>query len=71
MRNDIASGRRDARRLSVDGVSWLVYGLSSVFDRRGPSLLFESEFAIRRLRDYPPHWRELTEADLARVMENA
>jgi hypothetical protein len=71
MPNDVGTGRKDARRLYIEGECWLVYELSSHYDRRGPSLVFESESVVRRVRAYPAHWLELADKDLARVMEAA
>src|SRR4051812_9384829 len=71
MRNDVGRAKKDARPLYFDGESWLVYELSALYDRRGPSLVFESETVVRRVRDYPAEWREFTDAELARVMEGS
>ena len=32
--------------------------------RAGPSLVFESETAVRRVRDFPADWRKLSDDDL-------
>jgi hypothetical protein len=71
MRNDIGNAKRDARRLCFAGKGWLVYELFGFYDRRGPSLVFESETVARRVRDYPAEWRDLPDAELARVMEGS
>jgi hypothetical protein len=57
---------RDAARLVIDVEQWLVYELPPLtFDRRAAaSLVFESETVLRRVRDYPEDWRELSDADL-------
>ena len=35
------------------------------YDRRsGRSLIFNSDFAVRRVRDFPENWMELSEAEL-------
>jgi hypothetical protein len=68
MLSDVGNAKKDARRLYVEGELWLVYELSSRYDRRGGSLVFESERVVRRVREYPPHWQELTDADLALLM---
>lgn len=62
----LQDAHRTARRLVVDGVPWLVYELPTmVFDRRNsPSLVFESDVAIRRVRKFPPHWRALEDEEL-------
>lgn len=47
------------------GVTWLVYLRTDPYDRRSrPDLIFESDLVIRRVRDYPEHWRELDDAAL-------
>ena len=58
--------QRGARQLVVDAVSWLVYELPpQPFDRRStPSLVFESEGAVRRVRDFPANWRTFGDAEL-------
>lgn len=44
---------------------WLVYELASSFDRWAtPSLVFESEGAVRRVRNYPLDWRQLSDGEL-------
>jgi hypothetical protein len=54
-----------ARRVGVGGDVWLVYELGPLsYDRRGPTLIFESEHAVRRVRDYPASWRELDDEAL-------
>ena len=52
-----------AREIVVDHVPWYVYELPALaFDRRStPSLVFESEGSMRRVRDYPSNWRSLTD----------
>jgi len=49
------------------GQTWLVSeGPFSEYDRRsGSSLIFSSELAVRRVRDYPSDWFTLSDADLA------
>ena len=65
--------RRTARQLVIDGVLWLIYELPpSVFDRRNsPSLVFESDGAVRRVRNYPALWRELSDDDLVALSWSA
>lgn len=62
----IRLARLGARELVVDYVRWWVYELPAApFDRRtSPSLVFETEGAMRRVRDYPADWRSLTEDEL-------
>jgi hypothetical protein len=64
--------QKTARRLMVGGVLWLVYELPPTrFDRRNtPSLIFESEMTVRRVRDYPSGWRTLGDKDLFKLSEN-
>ena len=49
------------------GQTWLVSERPfSEYDRRtGSSLIFASELAVRRVRDYPDDWFALSDADLA------
>jgi hypothetical protein len=64
---------RSARRVYVDGETWLVYELPPLaFDRRSTSsLVFESEGTVRRVRNYPPNWRDLSDAELFDVSWSA
>jgi hypothetical protein len=59
----------DASRIFVDadGVRWHVHEQPfSEYDRRkGRSLIFSSEGAVRRVRDYPEDWMSLTDDALA------
>jgi hypothetical protein len=68
--HDVAA--RDASQtvrtfVDADGVSWRVHEQAfSEYDRRkGRSLIFSSEGAVRRVRDYPQQWMTLTEAELS------
>jgi hypothetical protein len=49
------------------GQTWLVSERPfSEYDRRtGSSLIFASELAVRRVRDYPDDWYALSDTDLA------
>ena len=62
----LRAARRTAREIFVDGMPWLVYELPPApLDRRSaPSLVFEAEGTVRRVRDYPDGWRDLADADL-------
>lgn len=71
MQEDVARARKDARILFVEGERWVVYEVVSAYDRRGASLVFESENVVRRVRDYPANWRELPDADLLLAMERS
>jgi hypothetical protein len=49
----LREAQRAARPLQADGERWLVYELRPLpFDRRGVSLIFESDSAIRRVRNF-------------------
>lgn len=58
--------QRTARCILVDGVLWLVYEMPApAYDRRQkPSLIFETDAAVRRVRNYPAEWRALTDQEL-------
>jgi hypothetical protein len=64
------STERDAARprlfVDTEGTRWQVYEqeFSDYDRRRGSSLIFAAETAVRRVRDYPPNWRELSDAEL-------
>ena len=62
----LREAQRTAREVIVDDVVWLVYELPPMlFDRRrAPSLVFESDGAVRRVRHYPENWRALSDAAL-------
>jgi len=49
-----------------DGVHWTVYEQAfGDYDRRSSSsLIFNSDFAVRRVRNYPANWLELSEREL-------
>ena len=54
--------------LSDDGVAWRVFELPAT----GPyglahHLIFDGAVVVRRLRDYPPNWYELSDCELARL----
>jgi hypothetical protein len=55
-----------AREVIIDDVVWLVYELPPMlFDRRrSPSLVFESDGAVRRVRHFPANWRALSDEAL-------
>lgn len=60
----IRASRAGGRWIRLAGEDWLVYELMMPYDRRGPTLVFESEDIVRRVRTYPPEWRELADDDL-------
>jgi hypothetical protein len=65
----LREAQRTARLIVVDAVPWLVYELPPMrFDRRNtPSLIFESDEVVRRVRDFPMNWRALGDEDLFAV----
>jgi hypothetical protein len=53
------------RFVDPDGVYWTVYEAPSSYDRRSrPTLVFESDAIVRRVREYPSRWRELSDEAL-------
>ena len=64
--DEVRAAQSAGREILVAGVLWLVYELPpSPFDRRSvPSLVFESDSAMRRVRTYPADWRSLSEKAL-------
>ena len=62
----LREARRNEREIVIDRVRWLVYELAPpALDRRStPSLVFESEGTVRRVRNYPADWRTLSEEAL-------
>ena len=65
-RRALRDAQRNEREIVVDRVRWLVYELAPpTLDRRStPSLVFESEGTVRRIRNYPADWRSLDDAAL-------
>lgn len=67
-RSMLHAARKGGRRLlGPDGILFNVYELDWGYDRRGRTLVFESDHAMRRVRTYPAHWRELTDEELYAV----
>ena len=63
--NSLQEAQRSARTLMWDGVLWLVYEFVQSLDRRqSPSLIFESDSTVRRVRNYPATWRALSDDQL-------
>jgi hypothetical protein len=63
-----SADRARVRRFTDDlGQTWFVSERPfSEYDRRtGSSLIFSSELAVRRVRDYPSDWFTLSDSDLA------
>ncbi len=52
--------------VDADGALWAVYEqVSGDYDRRsGRSLIFNSDFAVRRVRNFPENWIDLSVAEL-------
>ena len=65
----LRAARREGREILVENLAWLVYELPPApFDRRStPSLVFESEDTMRRIRSYPANWRTLSDEELFAV----
>ena len=66
---DITSDRDGTRPriyVDADGIRWQVYeqAFSDYDRRRGTSLIFATEAAVRRVRSYPPNWHELSDVEL-------
>ena len=64
-----ARGLADCRVIETGDGQWRVYELDGgQYDRRAsPSLVFESDGVLRRVRDYPGNWRELSDGGLMEV----
>lgn len=60
----IRASRAGGRWIRRGEEEWLVYELLIPYDRRGPTLVFESESIVRRVRTYPADWRELPDDEL-------
>jgi hypothetical protein len=73
LRHLLRAAQESARRIVVDGMPWLVYELPALpFDRRNtPSLVFESDNSVRRVRDFPEGWRSLSDDELAKLSWNS
>ena len=55
--------------VDTEGGRWRVFEQAfSDYDRRnGMSLIFSSDNAVRRVRDYPADWMDLSDAELSRL----
>ena len=62
-----AAVEREREFVDVDGTRWRVKEMAfSLYDRRrGASLIFWSDGAVRRVRDYPTDWHALSDEELA------
>ncbi|MFL5581145.1 MAG: hypothetical protein ACJ8AO_12285 [Gemmatimonadaceae bacterium] len=65
-------GGARVRIIEHAGRQWRVYeSRLGQYDRRSrPHLFFESAEAVRRVRDFPPDWYELPDADLISLSEH-
>ena len=54
------------RRISADGLRWYVHEVPApAFDRRGGMhLLFDGESIMRRVREFPANWFDLSDDEL-------
>jgi hypothetical protein len=70
MGNDTLPGRSF---MDAEGTRWRVYEQPFAdYDRRtGMSLIFASEAAVRRVRDYPADWMDLSDQELMALSWNA
>ena len=66
-----SSNARSAERTFVDaeGVCWRVFeqAFADYDRRRGMSLIFASDGAVRRVRDYPANWSTISDAELIKL----
>jgi hypothetical protein len=67
--NEIREARNGARVLIIAGEPWRVFELRNAYDRRGPSLVFESEHVIRVVRLFPAEWIALPDEELFRLSQ--
>jgi len=67
--NEADTIERERVFVDDDGARWRVREMPfSSYDRRsGRSLIFWSDGAVRRVRDYPEDWHLLTDTDLAKL----
>jgi hypothetical protein len=61
-----ATGAENALVITIDHEQWRVYELGPAsYDRRAANtLVFESDGVMRRVRQFPADWRELSPASL-------
>ena len=67
-----STGYRTRTFRDLEGRTWMVREVPlPVFDRRsGSCLIFERAEVVRRVRNFPPNWTELSEKELALVSES-
>jgi hypothetical protein len=60
------TGAAAALVVIIDHEEWRIYERAPAsYDRRGSTtLVFESDGVVRRVRNFPPNWRELPLRDL-------
>lgn len=59
------------RLVVADGHYWRVFEVPYELDRRsGRSLVFEHEYAWRRVRNYPENWHDLSDDALIALLEH-
>jgi len=57
--------------VDAQGIFWQVCEVEFGLDRRvGRSLVFESDVSVRRVRNYPITWHELSDEELARLVDS-
>ena len=57
--------------VDAEGTFWQVCEVEYALDRRtGRSLVFESDVSVRRVRNYPITWHELSDEELARLVDS-
>ena len=61
-----ATGADNALVITIDHEQWRIYELAPAsYDRRaGNTLVFETDGVMRRVRNFPGNWRELSPAAL-------
>jgi hypothetical protein len=67
----LPQARDRPRTLVIHGEHWTVYERADpMLDRRASSsLIFESDGAVRRVRNYPANWRELSDEELGALRD--
>jgi hypothetical protein len=57
--------------IDAAGTFWQVCEVEYALDRRtGRSLIFESDGSVRRVRQYPDNWYDLSDVELVRLVES-
>ncbi len=64
---EVARPNSLSRAVFIDGVLWTIYERppQNFAVDAGPSLIFESDAMVRRVKHYPADWRELSGTALA------